>query len=272
MSNIDTTLFEGIDPTPYGRVPLTPAATGLSGHDIDRARGLVHGSILPALPIKTSPTNGPISDIVFDFGGVLANWDITAALVDDYNASLVAQFADTAISSVWTAFRLTDRGWADQSGIDLVSRHNPLFGDMLAFVYKHFDLTSICETPGSRELVEMLHERGYRLWGLSNWSPENFQYVYQRIPSIHMLDGFIVSGFVHCAKPEQEIYHLAEQRFPLVPSHTVFVDDNTENVETARKRGWHAILRTGPGQLISSLRALKVDIPAPRKDRRHERG
>ncbi len=202
-----------------------------------------------------------MTDVIFDFGGVLTDWDLAAALVDRYSPELVARFIDNNNSGVWNAFHFTDRQWADEAGVELVSRHQPIFGEMLAYAYRHFDLTGMRETPGSHQLVEDLQARGYRCWGLSNWSPENFQWVYKNIRTVHMLDGYLVSGFVHCAKPEPEIYQLAVERFGLDPAKSVFIDDDRTNVEAARAAGWHAILRVTPQGTIEELRKLGVDLP-----------
>lgn len=254
-------LFEGVDPVPYGRIPLTPEATGLSEDEIARAQGK---TIIRHLGVREVhvPAGSAVTDIVFDFGGVLADWDMAAALAGRYSPELIACFIDNSVSGVWDAFRLTDRGWADESGIELASRHDPVYGQMLAHAYQRFDLTGIRETPGSHQLIEDLQALGYRCWGLSNWSPENFRWVYRNIRAIRMLDGFIVSGFVHVAKPEPEIYQLAVERFGLNPSKTVFVDDNQENIDAARAAGWHGIVRTSPQETIDELRKLGVPLPA----------
>lgn len=41
-------------------------------------------------------------------------------------------------------------------------------------------------------------------------------------------------------KPEQEIYHIAEQAAQTAPEHIFFIDDSRVNVNAARERGWQA--------------------------------
>jgi HAD superfamily hydrolase (TIGR01509 family) len=59
-------------------------------------------------------------------------------------------------------------------------------------------------------------------------------------------------------KPHHDIYKLAEQRFDLNPATTVFIDDLSANVESARQCGWHVIQHSSPEKTISTLATLGV--------------
>jgi FMN phosphatase YigB (HAD superfamily) len=38
----------------------------------------------------------------------------------------------------------------------------------------------------------------------------------------------------------------------------VFIDDRTDNIETARARGWHGIVHKSHAETLAQLRGLKV--------------
>jgi HAD superfamily hydrolase (TIGR01509 family) len=55
-------------------------------------------------------------------------------------------------------------------------------------------------------------------------------------------------------KPEPEIYHCLFERYSLEPSESVFIDDNADNVEGARRVGMHAIQFKNAQQLEQELK------------------
>ena len=56
-----------------------------------------------------------------------------------------------------------------------------------------------------------------------------------------VIDFFVVSSFVHCRKPEAEIYHMALDMSQAHPAQVAFVDDQALYVEVAQRLGMHGI-------------------------------
>jgi 2-haloacid dehalogenase len=50
----------------------------------------------------------------------------------------------------------------------------------------------------------------------------------------------VVSGDEKLAKPDPAIYALAERRFGYSAAEMLFIDDNRDNIESARACGWEA--------------------------------
>ena len=48
----------------------------------------------------------------------------------------------------------------------------------------------------------------------------------------------VVSGDEKLAKPDPEIYHLAERRFGVSRHSMLFIDDNAANIASAARLGW----------------------------------
>jgi putative hydrolase of the HAD superfamily len=68
------------------------------------------------------------------------------------------------------------------------------------------------------------------------------------------------SSRVGMAKPDARIYHLAAERMGVEPSACVHVDDDVDNVEGARRAGFHGIHHQGDcATLERELRSLGVE-------------
>ncbi|CDC98425.1 HAD family phosphatase [Alistipes sp. CAG:268] len=88
----------------------------------------------------------------------------------------------------------------------------------------------------TEELVRDLKEAGYRLYVLSNMSREFIDYL-RRFPVYGLFDGEVVSCEELCVKPEPRIYEILLDRYGLLPSETLFIDDRPANIDTARTLG-----------------------------------
>jgi epoxide hydrolase-like predicted phosphatase len=199
--------------------------------------------------------------VVFDFGGVVFQWRPKELLkrtlphraVDEAAAQqLVADFFQN-YEGDWGRF---DRGTIE------VPELAPLIAQRLGFELGEVQAV-IDAVPGELEvqketvdLLHRLHERGHRLYFLSNM-PEPYAV---HLESSHeffsrFTDG-VFSSRVKLIKPEPEIFELATKRFGIEPSQTVFIDDVAKNVEIARAHGWHAIQFITAKQVEEDLAAL----------------
>ncbi len=88
----------------------------------------------------------------------------------------------------------------------------------------------------TEQLIGELKSAGYRLYVLSNMSKEFIEFLRQ-IPVYKMFDGEVVSCEEHTVKPETKIYEILLSRYGLEPSHSMFIDDRGENLDTAEKLG-----------------------------------
>ena len=83
---------------------------------------------------------------------------------------------------------------------------------------------------------------GLKRWGylLSNISI-GFSQTYHTVPWIRSLfeqfDGLVLSGTIHMAKPDLEIYEYILKKFSLKAEDCVFIDDNKNNIEGCEKVG-----------------------------------
>ena len=88
------------------------------------------------------------------------------------------------------------------------------------------------------EVVQSLHERGYKLYILSNAAPSFRAYQY-KLPHPELFSGMLVSAEEKLLKPDATIYHRLCDKFGLKAEECVFIDDLPVNVEGAERVGMH---------------------------------
>ena len=184
-----------------------------------------------------------ITNIVFDMGGVLMDWDpvkISLKLCPDSDdAALLRKavfdsrewgFADAGAikpeTIAWTAkLKLPERlhEYADR------------------FVKHWCDEGVFDPLPAAGELVRELKAEGYGVYLLSN-AGASFERYRHRIPAIECFDGMRVSCYEHVAKPDAPIYLLLCERYGLDPARCLFVDDVLRNVVGAERAGMQGYL------------------------------
>ena len=73
-------------------------------------------------------------------------------------------------------------------------------------------------------------------------------------------DHIFISAEMGFAKPDARIYQAVVSELDTDPSELVFVDDFIENVQAARKEGWHAIhFRSREGALVELAEYLDIE-------------
>jgi 2-haloacid dehalogenase len=88
---------------------------------------------------------------------------------------------------------------------------------------------------------------------LTNWAADTFVEARQRFGFLNEPRGVTVSAEVRLIKPDPAIYALHASTCALAPDATLFIDDNTKNVDAARSAGWQAIHFTNPPALKTAL-------------------
>lgn len=205
----------------------------------------------------------PITDVVFDFCGVLVDWQCHCALDGHVDAGLVERIcADDDPYGFFHYEDLMDGGMRLDDVLPIAEREQ---GKDIAAIYRyyieHYGDALPGMVAGMEELLRDLKAAGVHVWGLTNWAEETFHFAFDRFPRLEgLLEGTVVSGAERMHKPEAPIYRLAEERFSLDPSTTVFVDDTAKNVAGAEALGWHGIRFTDAAGARDALRGLGAAI------------
>ncbi|HLL09840.1 MAG TPA: HAD family phosphatase [Rubrivivax sp.] len=198
--------------------------------------------------------------VVFDFGGVLFDWNPGALL----QRELPHVARDDGSAAHWVAqiFQGYGGDWGefDRGAVDaptLVQRIATRTGLLPTDVQRVVDGVphELQPKPDCVALLRRLHGAGYDLYFLSNM-PEMFADHLERTHDFMRLfrDGVFSSRVKHI-KPASAIFRIAEQRFGHPAQELIFLDDTRVNVEAACALGWLGLHFKGADQAARDLQA-----------------
>ncbi len=198
--------------------------------------------------------------IVFDFGGVLIDWNpyylYRHFLGEDPEAT--KQFLHAVDFAGWNVEN--DRGRTLAQGTAELAARFPEYSELiLAYDRRYLEAIGGPIQPVV-EILWTLKEKGYPLYGLSNWPAEKFAIVREMYPFFAWFDNVVVSGEVKLIKPDREIFELLLERVGRPAQECVFIDDHEKNVAAARDLGFQAIHFRSPEQLAEELHGMGVDL------------
>lgn len=192
-----------------------------------------------------------LKNIIFDLGNVLFSWTPKKILADMIPSSKFSfeRLPDNLVT-IWREF---DRGIISED--ELIKNFASILEISLDLALKIRTelMLSLIPIQESVHLLEDLHEKGYKLYCLSNISSSFGMYLKNNNSFFDRFDGIIFSADVKAIKPDPEIYQILISKYQIIPNESVFIDDRIENVEGAKKIGFHSILFMSPKQLKSDL-------------------
>ena len=192
------------------------------------------------------------ANLIFDFGGVLIDWNPHYVYDPYFGDRAKADWFLTNICTMeWNGEVDAGKPMAEATA-ELVARFPEWKKEIEMYFGRWIEMIGEA-IPGMYELLVELKARGHRLFGLSNWSAETFVQIKEDFPALKLLDGMVVSGYVKCLKPSPEIYRILLDRYSLQASDCVFIDDNAANVAGAEAVGIRGILFTGASDLRKLL-------------------
>jgi len=197
-----------------------------------------------------------IDTIVFDFGGVLVDWNprhLYKTLLDDEEE--MEWFLKNICTDEWNLEQ--DRGRSLKEATELLTEKFPEHKDLIEAYYGNWEQMLKGEIA---ETVEILHKlkKKFKLYGLTNWSAETFPVALERFKFFQLFDGIVVSGHEKLIKPEKEIFELLLNRYNLKANNSLFIDDNKKNVQAAANIGFHTIHFTSAENLGEKLISMKL--------------
>jgi 2-haloacid dehalogenase len=108
------------------------------------------------------------------------------------------------------------------------------------------------------DILSELKSSGMRCYALTNMEAETYPLRLERFEFLSWFDGTVVSGFEKIAKPDSEIFVRLLERFGLVATNTLMIDDRPENLESAQRLGLVPLLFRSPGQLRVQLESMSL--------------
>lgn len=198
-----------------------------------------------------------IRNLVFDFGNVLLVSDFDRyldSIISD--ADIKHEFRKTVFSKEFT--RQLDLGFKKSEELfeELASLRPDLACYIRVFQQRWMEHL-YGEMPGMHRILENYKLKGYRLYGLSNWSDMIYR-VIRQYPIFGLLDGYVISSEEHLVKPDQAIYERLFDKYGLIPGECIFADDKEENIVAAQHAGMNGIIFHDSLQYEAELNRLLI--------------
>lgn len=204
--------------------------------------------------------NSTIKNIIFDFGGVLMDWNPRYFYKDYFNDDeKMEYFLRNIATDEWNAEQ--DRGRSLAEGTEILIAKFPEWETEIRAYYDNWTTMLRSDIPENVAVLRKLEHSEYDLFGLTNWSAETFPYALENYDFFKIFDGkIVVSGTEKLIKPDPKIWEVLLERYNIKANESVFIDDNAKNIETAKNLGFVTIHITEETNLAEELRNLGVEF------------
>lgn len=181
-----------------------------------------------------------VKNIIFDIGNVILNFDLNYILPKFTENSDEQDFiVDNIINSPeWLGYSLIDTGYiTKENAIAIVQdRTNHKNDNLIESFWNNYNNYSLVDNRVI-ELIKNLKLRGYKIYLLSNINEHTFINV-EKSGLFNIVDGYVLSYKEHQVKPYVAIYETLLNRYELMASECLFIDDNEKNIKTAQELGF----------------------------------
>ena len=134
-----------------------------------------------------------IKNIIFDYGGVLLDWN-PHYLYDPYfgDVDKAEWFLTHICTYEWNAQHDNGKPIAEGTA-ELIAEH-PEWKKEIELYYGEFMKMMGGQILGMEEYIKELKSKGLRVFGLSNWSEETFALVRPVYPVLNLMEDMVISG------------------------------------------------------------------------------
>ena len=182
-----------------------------------------------------------IHTIIFDIGRVLVDFCWKKMFHDlGFEGEVFETIANaTVYHQDWNEF---DKGLVStEEIIDTFASHAPEYKNEIAKIFDNPE-NMIALYDYAIPWITELKNRGYKVYILSNWSNPTYHACRNtELRFLDLVDGAVFSFQEHVIKPDKKIFEIICNRYNITPSEAVFLDDNHDNIISAREFGLNAI-------------------------------
>ena len=191
-------------------------------------------------------------NIIFDFGNVLVQWHPELIYTEYFGDEAKAWwFLRHVADNEWRG--RIDAGESTTACIAALKARQPEYSEAIELYRSRWREMLTDEVPGMREVINDIRNKGYEIYGLTNWSMETFPEARERFGILKMIDRYVVSGAEGLVKPDHRLFRVLLERYSLKAEECIFIDDNPDNVAAAKDLGITGIVFTGAEELRKQL-------------------
>jgi len=194
--------------------------------------------------------------VIFDYGAVLCHLPIAEQL-DEFSA-----VARLARDEFWTVY-LATRAPYDRGSLDARGYWN-YFGERAGRKYSDTEIERLSEldinvwlsmNDSMLEVAREVRNAGITTAILSNMPADLMHVIRREADWLGLFDKHFFSCEIGAVKPEPEIYQYVVKSLQVAPDSALLIDDNPENIASARKFGMRALHFESFNGLVPKLAA-----------------
>jgi len=210
-----------------------------------------------ASSIKKPLKSSKIKNIIFDLGNVLIFFDHgyfydgLTNIEKGLNANKVKKFIyEKKLDIKFNTGRISGKEFfrAIKKKFDIKTSYTD-------FTYLYSDV--FWENKPMIKLLEnLIDEKKYKIFLLSNTDASHFNFILKNFPSINLIKNKVLSYKATCMKPDKKIYKGMIERFKINPEESVFIDDVKSHLLSAAKMKFHTIHYTNHRSFLKKYNQL----------------
>lgn len=198
-----------------------------------------------------------IKNIVFDIGGVLADFKIVEFLAaKGFDGVTIKRIIKASVlSPYWEQF---ERGeLTEEETLKAFALLDPEIEDEIAKAYQNIE-GMLTIRDYSIGLIKDLKAAGLGVYYLSNYSKKAYVECGESLAFMPYMDGGVVSFKEGMTKPDRRFYRLFLERFGLKAEECLFIDDTEENVDAAKELGFEGICFKTYEDMMDELKSRQL--------------
>lgn len=202
--------------------------------------------------------NGRFEAVIFDFGGVLIDWDPRYLYRKFFNNDdqAVDRFLQEINFFDWNLKQ--DAGRPFKEAVAEACRRYPQHCVLIQAYDERYSESISGPIWSTVEVLRKVKQAGFPLYGLSNWSGEKWQQIRPQFDFFDWFDDIVISGEVGLIKPDPEIFRLLIKRISRMPGECLYIDDADDNIAIAEEFGFQTHHFETADQLKADLQELGI--------------
>lgn len=199
-----------------------------------------------------------IKNIIFDVGMVLVdfNWKKVFEELQFSKEDFEVVEQATIRSKLWDEFDRSIK--SDEEILEGFIANAPEYGAQIGYFFHNVGRTITCYDY-TRKWITELKNSGYHVYILSNYPRRTYQQAIEQLSFVEEADGAVFSFEVGSVKPEPKIYQTLLDKYHLVATESIFIDDKRKNLTAANAFGIATIQFQTREQVIEELKKMGVE-------------